>query len=91
MPLAERSREHYGIAPRDRHPLRPGLVGDVGGHGERQLGGGDWSEMKWGLEPSPGPQDHKANRDVPNASQGLLSALAGHCGPCRPSPLLSVP
>ena len=42
MPLAERSREHCCIAPRDRHPLRPGLAGDVGGHGERQLGGGDW-------------------------------------------------
>jgi hypothetical protein len=40
MPLAERAREHYGIAPRDRHPLQPGLAGDVGGHGERQLGGG---------------------------------------------------
>ena len=42
MPLAERSREQCGIAPATviHGPARV-LRGNVGGHGERQLGAGD--------------------------------------------------
>jgi hypothetical protein len=78
MPLAERSREDYGIAPRDRHPRQPGLAGDVGGHGERQLGGGIGPDMKWRNRASPlDPRTTRRMRRAPMPALELLLAAPG--------------